>query len=37
MTNPQKEIRVYTRPGEPGGMSLFGKNQGEPGEVVEKI
>ena len=32
--------RVHTRPGEagePGGMSLFGKSQGEPGEVMEKI
>ena len=29
--------RVNTRPGEPGGMSLFGKSQGEPEKVMEKI
>ena len=28
---------VHIRPGEPGGMSLFGKSQGEPGEVMGKI
>ena len=30
-------FRVHTRPGEPGGMSLFEKSQGEPGGVMEKI
>ena len=33
-------FRVHARPGEPGepgGMSLFWKSQGEAGEVMEKI
>ena len=30
-------FRVPARPGEPGGMSLFEKSQGERGEVMEKI